>query len=285
MSAIDTALQVIEWATNQEVSGVIPQGDLSGIEKLERPSAKLVQTLQQLSIVTAAKLRWSMPPLGDHRPISLDNIIIAAALGTANPQLARVLLKAVPAPSCSGDWVVRHGLITPALSFLKDEIADDCRLLSPLTTVLNRPIPGQENQAVNVGLQLLQNPEAKLSLTLHLAKPTVDIKIRDWRTQLLDRLRLGKATFVLDVYETAMIYHQQEVINQVRTADSIISDRQTAANEEELRDALSIANWWQPLWAIERADVNQLRQRRYLGYAYREGIKLFNLSQRMLGSV
>lgn len=285
MSAIDTALQVIEWAANQEVLGVLPQGDLSGIEKLEHPSAKLVQTLQQLSIVTAAKLRWSMPPLGDRCPISLDNIIIAAALGTANPQLARVLLKAVSASSCSADWVVRYGLITPALAFLKDEIADDCRLLSPLTTVLNRPIAGQESQAVNLALQLLKNRAAKLSLTLHLAKPTVDIKVRDWRTELLERLRPRESAFVLDVYEAAMIYHQQEVINQVRIAYSVISDRQTSFNEENLRDALSIANWWQPLWAIERADVNQLRQRRHLSYAYREGIKLFNLSQKMLGGV
>ncbi len=79
-----------------------------------------------------------------------------------------------------------------------------------------------------------------------------------------------------------MIYHQQEVINQVKTADNILRDSQAANNEENLRDALSIANWWKPLWSIERTDINQLRQRRYLDYVYREGIKLFNLSQRML---
>lgn len=286
MSATETVLQVIEWATaNQQAPGVPPQGDLSDLEKLEYPSIQLVQALQQLSIVAASQLRWSMPPLGDGRPIGADNLIIAAALGTANSSLARTLLNALPAPSCKGDWVVRYGLITPALPFLKEEIADDCRQNSPLTTVLNRPIAGQESQAINTTLQLLKNSAAKLSLTLHLAKPTGDTKVRDWKTELLERLRLvdkqKNQAFVLDVYEAAMIYHQQEIINQVNTAYNIISERQAASNEENLRDALSIANWWKPLWAIERADINQLRQRRYLDYAYREGIKLFNLAQKM----
>lgn len=286
MSATETVLQVIEWATaNQQAPGVPPQGDLSDLEKLEYPSVQLVQALQQLSVVAASQLRWSMPPLGDGRPIGADNLIIAAALGTANSSLARTLLNAVLAPSCKGDWVVRYGLITPALPFLKEEIADDCRQKSPLTTVLNRPISGQESQAINIALQLLKNSAAKLSLTLHLAKPTGDPKVRDWKTELLERLRLVEKqknqAFVLDVYEAAMIYHQQEIINQVKTAYNIISDRQAASNEENLRDALSIANWWKPLWAIERADINQLRQRRYLDYTYREGIKLFNLAQKM----
>ncbi|MBW4635069.1 MAG: hypothetical protein KME30_25160 [Iphinoe sp. HA4291-MV1] len=289
MSATDTALQVIEWAMmSQEARGTPPQGDLSGVEKLARPSATLVQALEQLTAVTAARLRWEMPPLGDNRPIAVGNLIIAAALGTAHPQLARTLLKGVPTLSCSGDWVVRYGLVTPALSFLTEEMADDYRQISPLTAILNRPIAGQETLGVNLALQLLKNSTAKLSLTLHLAQPTTDIKVRCWRTELLNRLRLGGQTeqsFVLDVYEAAMIYHQQEVMNQVRAAYSTISDRQAASDEENLRDALSIANWWKPLWAIERADVNQLRQRRYLSYAYREGIKLFNLSQKMLGDV
>jgi len=171
-----------------------------------------------------------------------------------------------------------------ALPFLGEEIADDSRQLSPLTTVLNRPIIGQESIAVDLVLQLLKNSVAKLSLTLHLAQPTIDIQVRDWRTELLDRLRLTEQSFVLDVYEAAMIYHQQEVINQVRTAYSIMGDPKAASDEARLRDALSVANWWKPLWAIERADINQLRARRYLSYAYREGIKLFKFSQKMLGA-
>jgi len=267
----------------QEARVAPPQGDLFGIEKLNRPSTTLVQALAQLTSVTAARLRWEMPPLEDNRPIGVENLIMAAALGTANPQLARTLLKSVPPPSCSGDWVVRYGLVTPALPFLGEEIADDSRQLSPLTTVLNRPIIGQESIAVDLALQLLKNSAAKLSLTLHLAQPTIDIQVRDWRTELLDRLRLTEQSFVLDVYEAAMIYHQQEVINQVRTAYSTIGDPKAASDEARLRDALSVANWWKPLWAIERADINQLRTRRYLSYAYREGIKLFKLSQKMLG--
>ncbi|AFZ01314.1 hypothetical protein [Calothrix sp. PCC 6303] len=289
MSATNTALQVIEWAmVSQDVSGVPPQGDLSGIEKLEHPSANLVAAIGQLTTVTAARLRWKMPPLGDNRPLGLDNTILAAALGTPNPQIARTLISAVAEPSCFGDWVFRYGLITPALPFLKDDIADDCRQRSPLTAILNRPVPGQENQAVHFVTQLLVYPSAKLSLTLYLAQPISDTKIRDWRTELLERLRFGKAeiqSFVIDVYEAAMIYHQQEVINQTKDAYGVICNPKAASDEERLRDALSVANWWKPLWAIERADINQLRQRRYLSYDYREGIKLFNLSQKMLGSI
>ncbi len=143
MSATNTILQFIEWAmTHQESPGIPPQGDLSNLEKLEHPSVQLIQALQQLSIVTTSHLRWTTPPLGDNRPIAVDNLIIAAALGTANPQLSRTLLNGVPTPSCVGDWVVRYGLISPALPFLSPELADDCRQKSPLTTVLHRPISG-----------------------------------------------------------------------------------------------------------------------------------------------
>jgi len=279
MSAIETVLQVIEWAiANQETPGMPPQGDLSGIEELGQPSRRLVQVLAELCVVSTAQLRWSMPPLGDHRPLSMDNVIIAAALGTTNGQLARTLLRSVPVPSCSGDWVVRYGLITPALPFLPAEIADDCRQLSPLTAIFNRPIVGQETQSVNDVSQLLSHHAAKLSLTLHLARPTREMAVRNWHTELLERLRIGEQNFVIDVYEAAMIYYPQLVISQIREAYSVISDQKAASNEELLRDALSIAKWWQPLWAIERADVNRLRTRRYLGYDYREGVRLFNLA-------
>ena len=282
MSATDTALRVIEWAMrSQEKAETIPQGDLSDTEKLVAPGARLIAALKKLTVVTAARLRWSMPPLGDNRPMSRENLIMAAALGTTNPQLVRTLLEAVPAPSCYGDWVVRYGLVTPALPFLKQEIADDCRELSPLTAILNRPTAGQETSTVSLALQLLKNPTSKLSLTLHLAQPTRDIEVRDWRTELLERLRLSEQSFVLDVYEAAMIYHQQEAINQVKDAYGVLINPQAASDERRLRDALSVANWWKPLWAIERSQLNELRARRYLSYAYREGIKLFNLSKKM----
>lgn len=286
MSATNTALRVIEWAMiSQEKGETIPQGDLFDTEKLASPSANLIQALEKLTIITAARLRWSMPPLGDNRPIGRENLIMAAALGTTNPQLVRTMLNAVPPPYCYGDWVVRYGLITPALPFLKHEIADDCRERSPLTALLNRPTAGQETSTISLALQILKYPTAKLSLTLHLGQPTRDIEVRDWRTELLERLRLSEQSFVLDVYEAAMIYHQQEAINQVKDAYGVLIDPQAASDEGRLRDALSVANWWKPLWALERAEVDKLRSRRYLSYAYREGIKLFNLSQKMSGGV
>ena len=280
MSASNTALRVIEWAMMNH-QGSPPQGDIADAEKLASPSPILIQALEQLTVITAARLRWKMPPLGDNRPISGENLILAAALGTTNPQLVRTMLNVVNAPSCYGDWVVRYGLITPALSLLREEIADDCRDLSPLTAILHRPTTGQETSTLSLALTLLKNPTTKLSLILHMAQPTTDLQVRNWRTELLERLRLSEQGFVLDVYEAAMIYHQQEIINQVKIAYNVFTDRQASSDERRLRDALSVANWWQPLWAIERAEIDKLRDRRYLSYAYREGIKLFNLSQRM----
>ncbi len=286
MSATETALRVIEWAMIAQGDGLAPpQGDLADTEKLAAPGAKYISALKKLTVVTAARLRWSMPPLGDTRPLGRENLVLAAALGTPNPQLVRTLLMAVPEPSCYGDWVVRYGLLAPALSFLTEEIANDCRDRSPLTAILNRPTAGQETSTVSLASQLIKNPTSKLSLTLHLAQPVTDIKVRDWRTELLERLRLSEPSFVIDVYEAVMIYHQQEAIKQVNEAYSIFSDTQAAKDEKRLQNALSIANWWKPLWAIERAEINKLRARRYLSYAYREGIKLFKLSQKMTGRV
>lgn len=286
MSATNTALRVIEWAMRSHEKGeTIPKGDLIETEKLASPSANLIQALEKLTVITAARLRWSMPPLGDNSPIGRENLILAAALGITNPPLVRTMVNAVPPPSCYGDWVVRYGLVTPALPFLKQEIADDCRDLSPLSAILHRPTSGQETSTVSLALQLLKNPTAKVSLTLHLAQPTTDLQVRNWRTELMERLRLNEQSFVLDVYEAAMIYHQQEAINQVKDAYGVLIDPQSASDEGRLRDALSVANWWKPLWAVERSQLDAIRARRYLSYAYREGIKLFNLSQKMSGGV
>ncbi|NEO80541.1 hypothetical protein [Moorena sp. SIO4G3] len=289
MSATDTALRVIQWAmTNPEGIVTPPQGDLSATEKLANPPVALSQALQQLTAVTAARLGWEMPPLGDNSPLGVGGIILAAALGTANLKLARTLITALSdpcsSPCSSGDWVVRHGLVAPALPFLADEIADDCRQVSLLTAVLNRPATGQENLAFDFILKLLEQPSTRLSLTLHLAKPTLDIKVRNWRSNLLERLRPGSEKnrdFVIEVYEAAMIYHHQEVINQVKAAAAVMTDPKAASDDSRLQDALSVANWWQSLWAIERADMEALRRHRYLSYSYREGIKLFNLRRKL----
>ncbi|MGK7875975.1 MAG: hypothetical protein AB4426_22565 [Xenococcaceae cyanobacterium] len=289
MSATDTALRVIEWAMlNPEGRESIPQGDLGATEKLANPSATLSQALEQLTAVTAARLGLEMPLLGDNRSLGVGGIVMAAAMGTTNLELARILLSAVSEPSSSGDWVARHGLIAPALRFLADEIADDYRERSPLTIVLNRPAAGQEGLAIDIALKLLEQPTARLSLILHLAKPTLDIKVRNWRSDLLERLRLAserERKFVLDVYEAMMIYHQQEALNQVKAAYAVMTDPKAASDEALLQDALSIASWWKPLWAIERADVDALRVRRYLSYTYREGIKLFQLSQKLSAGI
>jgi hypothetical protein len=285
MSATDTAQRVIEWAMATG-NGVPPQGDVSATEQLAHPSAPLRSALGQLTALTAARLRLGMPALGDSGPIGVGALIIAAAIGVANvPEAAAIVMRAVPPATAPIDWIARHGVVVRALPFLPDAFADECRHASPLTAMLDRPTTGQDAQAIGVMDKLLKHPAGRLSLTLHFAQPTPDVHVREWRQDLLERMRLSNQDFVLDIYEAMMIHHQREALDQVKAARAVIIDRIAASEEQRLRDALSVADWWGPLWALERANVDALRARRYLGYAYRDGIALFQLARRMRGLV
>ena len=78
-----------------------------------------------------------------------------------------------------------------------------------------------------------------------------------------------------------MVYHQTEMLAQIQAALNVISNPRAAADETRLQDALSIAEWWEPLAALARTELDALRARRYLGYAYRRGIDLTRLAQRL----
>src|SRR5262245_44438595 len=248
MSATDTAQRVIEWAIIGG-NGVPPQGDVSITEQLAHPLAPLRDALAQLTALTAARLRFGTPPLGDNRPVGFGTLIIAAAIGVANnPKAAKFVMSAAPPTSAPVDWVARHGLVVHALRFLPDAIADDCRQASPLTAVLERPVEGQDSQAMMVIDTLLKHAAGRRSLTLHLAQPTGDVQVRQWRQSLLDRMRLTNQGFVLDIYEATMISHQRETLDQVKAARAVIVDPIAASDERRLRDALSVAEWWGPLW-------------------------------------
>jgi hypothetical protein len=287
MSATNTSLRVIEWATQSlEGLGFPPQGDVCEAEALAHPSVELIQVLGQLTALTSARLRL-ISPVKDDCFVGTGTIIMAASIGIMNiPNISRTLLQAVPVAKTLIEWVARYGLLAPAQKFLPEDIKDDYRQLSPLTSLLDRPVLGQETAAISYAQQFIDYPDARLALTLHVASPTDDTKIRDWRTELLSSLRLGtkdEQKFVLDVYEAMMIHHQQEAIAQAHAAYAVLTDPVVARDEAQLKDALSIADNWKPLWAIERENLDALRARRYLSYAYREGIKLFNLSRRLRG--
>jgi hypothetical protein len=290
MSATQTVQAIVEWAMAQpSFASAPPAGDLLLLDQLAKPPEALCQLLGQLTAVTTARLRFSSPPLGDDGSVSLGALLIAAAIGTAQiPELAQLLLTAVPDSTSPVEWVARHGVVEPALRFLPEPVADDCRLVSPLTALLDRPVASQTAAALEVATKLIARPVERLALTLHLAKPTSNDEVRNWRQMVLDRLRLHNDVgrdFVLDVYEAMMVHHEQEALAQVRAARALVTNPLVKHEDASLYSALSAANWWRPLWALERADISLLRARRYLGYSYREGIALFKLCQRLVGEV
>ncbi len=285
MSASDTALRVIRWATAGE--GPPPRGDLRAAEQLSRPPEPLAAALGELARVSLARLRWDPSPPAASRSIGVGGIVIAAAIGVAQPpEVVRFTLDAVPRSRAPAEWAVRHGLVDPALRYLVDAVADDCRKLSPLTAVLDRPVTGAEAQAIATARQLLADPRRRLSLQLHLARPTLTTQVRDWRTRLLETLRVGSdadRTFVVNVYEAAMIHHRAEAVHQIRAALAVMGPRLVRPDLASRRDAISIANWWGPLWALYRSHLDDLRARRDLHYDYLDGLALFQQCQRLTG--
>jgi hypothetical protein len=288
MSAVDTASQVIEWAL-LDAAGPPPCGDLLDAGALARPDEPLKAALGRLAAVTAARLRLDSPVLGKGGQLGVGEVILAAALGALHlPVLAHTLLQAVPPVSYPIQWVTRHGLVVPALPFLSSdrtaELREACLRASPFTALLADPPHTQQGDLVKLALDLLEHPAGRRLLQLALAEPTPEPGIRRWRQELLERLRLAGETgreFVLDVYEAMLIHYPEQALQQLRTARVVLTDARAA--EERLRDALAVAAWWQPLWALQRSHPEALRARRYLGYDYREGIALYRLAQRLTG--
>jgi hypothetical protein len=218
-------------------------------------------------------------------------IVLAAILGAPDPdraQIAGLLLPILDEPDATAGDLGRHGLLAAALPHLPESLADECRARSPLTAVLERPAPGTESTAVATARRILEDARGRASLQLHLARPTDDARVRRWRAELLDRLRLGDEAgrgFVLDVYEAAMIHHRPSALEQIGRAGRVLKDSLASQDEAALRDAMSVADWWGPLWTIHRQDIDALRHRPYLHYDFLEGLRLYQLRRRMTGGV
>ncbi len=287
MSATDTAMRVIDWALNS-AAGVPPRGDLLDVQALARPSAALTAALGQLAAVTAARLR--LPATWVQDRLSAGEAVLAAALGALHlPASARLLLQAVPLAHGSSQWIARHGLAGPALALLTGQGAQTldlyelCLRASPCTALLAAPPEQQRADLVQFAADLLDQAASRRLLQLALAEPVADPDIRRWRAELLERLRLSGeagAAFVVDVYEAMLIHYAEPALEQVRNARAVILDARAVA-ASRLRDALTVADWWAPLWALQRSHPEALRARRYLGYDYREGLALYRLAQRL----
>ncbi|MCP5420447.1 MAG: hypothetical protein H6970_01255 [Gammaproteobacteria bacterium] len=284
MSAVDTALRVLDWALTG--FGPPPIGDLRDAEQLKKPSGLLRHLLGAFAASNAARLGLrDLPPTQDHQ-VTLSGAILAAALGALHtPALARRLLAAVsPAPN-PWDWITHHGLLARSLPFVADadaDLLDDFLSVSPLTAVVHHPAQGRRGEAFACAHDWLNQSADRNWLQRTLARPSQHPTVLHWRQELLERLRLtGEAeqTFVLNVYETAMIHHRPEYLEQIRHARDVLTT--TQVKEETLRIALRVAAWWGPLTALEHSHPHELRARRQLGYAYREGISLHRLAQRL----
>ncbi len=298
MSAADTALRVVRWAAAEghpELTSPredrrrepLPRGDYMAPEELLAPGDELRDALGELAAVTAARLRLGHPPLGDDRALGLDSLVLAFALGSAyQPALAAALLATLDRPANTWEEVVRHGLVAPALRFVPAALADECRGASPLTALLERPAGRQDAAALEAAERLRRHPAGRQALQLHLARPTGDPAVRRWRTRLLETLHAAgddARDFVLEVYEATMVHHQDETLDQARRAREVFLDPIAAQDSDRLDDAKSAADWWGPLWAVERSDLGALRRRRYLGYAYREGLRIYTHGRKLRG--
>ncbi len=284
MSSIDTALRVVQWATIP--SGAPPRGDARGLEQLMRPNAQLQIALGVLAAATCARMRLEAPPLGDTSPLSVASLLLATAVGVgAAPLLASAILRAVPPADHASEWLVRHGVVAPALAFFP-QIAEDLRRLSPLTGLLDWPESGGEAESLRVANRLRHHAVGRRALVRWLAEPAQSTPKRLWRAGLLDRWRSGTdedRRFVLDVYEAAIVYYESDIIGQTRASRKVVTDPALSGDEAQLQAALSVAAWWAPLSAIERTDIESLRSRRYLGYSYREGLALYRLTRKLTG--
>jgi len=300
MTAIDLANRVIHWAMHPQ--GEPPRAPLTSAKAPSRATRELARALAELARITAARLRLAAPPLGDRRPIGMHSVLLAMVIGSEDPGIADTLFPEIPESEAPAEWVVRHGLVGPALRYLPQRLADPVRAKSPLTAVLDRPPEGKRSEAMGVVRVLLEDPEARRSLQLHLAAPIEDPEARDWRHFVMERLRrtgLVECSFVLGIYQMALFHHRREVLEQAAWAKETLEAAynvflpledgtpQAAPNPfsalnnwdpHVIRNAVSLGRWWEPLSAIERAYREEVRARR-LGYDYGRGIDLFHLSK------
>jgi hypothetical protein len=284
MSAVDTVRQVLDWAALGE--GPPPHGDLDGAEQLARPDPRLVLSLARLGAVTAARLR--VAAVEGAPETGLDGLVLAAALGSRQAvELARALVATLPAPCGTWECLVRHGLAATALAFVPEEMADDLRAASPLSGLLERPAPGEESAALAWVRRLRGDRQMRQALVVALAHPAAPPAVRRWRAELLDRSRLDGEdgrSFVLDVYETAILHHEAEWIDVVRAARAVLLDPRAVADAERLDEAAAAADWWGALAALDRTHLAEVRQRRHLGYSYREALRLHAELRRLRGN-
>lgn len=279
MTALSTARMVLEWVADPR--GTPPLGSLMDTESLYSPTSDDWALAGDVARLAIAKWNWQ----DASSSINHGLFVMAAVVGCRNMEVApRFLLQATPPVASETDLVARHSILVPTLSFLREDVAVDMRKHSPLTAVLDRPPPGDEDAACNRLREWIAITSRRGSMASALAAPTECSLVRKWRSKLLNVLRQGsddERTFVLEVYEAAFVFFREQTLEQIQFANDVLHNDESES--KKIEQANSIAQWWQPLWGIKQSHRDLIRARPYLPYEYLDGLALFRLNQRLTG--
>lgn len=207
----------------------------------------------RLAAVTVARLRLSVPPLGDGRPAGLGAVLVAAVVGARGGPLAPDLARVIPMPRSAYDLLAYHAVAATALPYAP-HLAGVLRDRSPLTGVLDRPGAVGVSDCEALIDRLRVDPPARSLLTLRFAQPVTSPEQYAWRGENLAWLRHEDVELVLDVYETALVHHRAEHERRTRGAWHAV----LAGNAEVARP---VAGWWRALAELESAEPRRLKAR------------------------
>ncbi|MEM7350902.1 MAG: hypothetical protein AAF657_08860 [Acidobacteriota bacterium] len=282
-------LEILEWA--QTPAGPPPGGPLDGIDVTLDSLAACNTALTKLVTRFAARHHLDAPPFGEAALDSSGPLMLARILGIAwDPRAARIVLAWANLPDAATplEALARHVLIAPALPYLPEALADDLRVASPLTALVDRPAERRTHAAMSLALELLARADTRCFLVRTLAQPSSDRAVRSWRADLMEGLRghsPESAGAVLDIYETAMVHHREEALDQVREAFAVLSDQHALDERTRLETTLALGDWWGPVAAMARANNQELRERLYLGYDFLQGLELHRAVNRLRGAL
>lgn len=265
--------------------GPPPPGDFESLQEFDTLPEQIRDQLAGLLAIEVAGLR--LGTLAKEEPASPDAILIAIAIGVmAAPEMALQLLAFLPPRDSLAECLARHALVRPALEYIPEPLLDAFRQVSPFTALLDCPAAGGQDRILALLSSLLALPEVRQAVVMAFARPTLSAAVRNWRTEVLHRFRTGSSgqlQFVLDIYESQLVHHRQEIIDQTGKARETILNPLRDKDNARLEEALAVARWWGPLRDLERTCLDALRNRPYLHYDYRQGVALANLALQLTG--
>jgi FtsH ternary system domain X1 len=273
MTAENTALRLMCWVTTN-MSDVMPDGDLTEAVRLSDPAPELLLRVGRLATVTAARLRLTLPLLGDRRSPGPGAAVLAAAIGARHHgDRAASLLGAVRLPVRAADLLAHHGLVAPAVPLLP-QLADRLRDLSPLTGVLDRPGPRTAASCESLLDRLRADEGSRAMIVLRFATPPQSPEQACWRGECLTYIRHEDPGFVIDVYQTALLHYGREHEIRARTAWRHVLG---PVSHEPARPT---ALWWRALAELEAAEPRLVKERPQLA-GRRIGTNLFRRVQEL----